>query len=71
MGRMPMPRARREVAILHRETGQSQFHGEDVLGKGNVVRAAKIGAVPCERLRPPATLPGMPTFSRVAFLRSR
>ena len=45
-----MPRARREVAILHRETGQSQFHGEDVLGKGNVVRAAKIGAVPCERL---------------------
>ena len=35
--------------------GQSHFRGEDAYGKGNAVRAAKIGTVPCERLRSTAS----------------
>ena len=37
--------------------GLSRFHGEDVLGKGNVLRAAKIGTVPRERLPAGECLP--------------
>ena len=42
---------RRSKRLLAAQGGQSHFRGGQTISQDNVLRAAKIGTVPCERLR--------------------